>query len=588
MRFPLRTARVATLSICLALVATPLRGIAQSELHAPADNSAQQPSFPAAWPYRPATTTASSRSGMVACDDSLATDVGCQILREGGNAVDAAVATAFALAVVFPAAGNIGGGGFLVAHFADGTTATLDFRETAPARATHDMFLDSLGNLTGKSITGPLSVGVPGSVAGLWEAHARYGTLPWPQLLAPAIRLAELGFIVDKRFFLTVREDSARLSRYAASRMLFLPGGVPLREGTRWSNPDLAQVLRRIAEQGPAGFYAGVTADSIASSMIETGGLVTKNDLARYRAVWRTPITFTYRAHQIVTMPPPSSGGITLALIGNILGGFDLGHKPWHSPLSLHLLVESMRRAFVNRNDLLADPDFVHVPQDSLLSQSYAAHLRSTISPARATAPAEITPMHEGVHTTHLSVVDKEGNAVALTTTLNLLYGSAVTVAGAGFLLNDEMDDFASKPGTPNVFGLVQGEVNAIAPGKRMASSMTPTIVLGDDGRPLLVTGASGGPRIISAVFQVISNVLDYHFDIAAAVNAPRIHHQDFPDTLYFEDHGFSPGCLDSLKQMGYNVKETSHVGVAPSILRADGLWWGMADPRSGGSARGE
>ncbi len=487
-------------------------------------------SIPPTWPYRCDTTTASSRGGMVVCDAALATDVGCRILREGGNAIDAAVGTAFALAVVFPAAGNIGGGGFLVARFADGSRAALDFRETAPHAASRTMYLDALGNSTDRSLTGGLASGVPGSVAGLWEAHRKFGSLPWKQILDPAIGLAENGFIVDARFTATVRDDSARLVHDPASRMLFLPEGSPVTTGSLWRNPALARVLRSIAGEGPAGFYSGTTAERIVQTMQTHGGIITRDDLARYVARWRTPISFAYRGDTVISMPLPSSGGVTLALIANIVSGFDLARLGWHSPIAIHLVAESMRRAFADRNSSLGDPEFVRVPLDTLLSETYAARQRATIAPDHATPSSSVTPFREGNNTTHLSVVDSAGNAVALTTTLNLLYGSAVTVDGGGFLLNDEMDDFATKPGSPNVFGLVQGDANAIAPGKRILSSMTPTIVVDTKGRTLLVTGASGGPRIISAVFQVISNIVDYGFSPVQAINAPRFHHQHLPD----------------------------------------------------------
>jgi gamma-glutamyltranspeptidase/glutathione hydrolase len=575
------------LAALLAMFTFPACRLFQPQTPTP-EQQFRLPAFPPAWPYPRDTATATSSSGMVVSDAPIATHVGCEILRAGGNAVDAAVATAFALAVVYPQAGNIGGGGFMVACFANQTNAALDFREKAPGRATHNMFLDAAGNPTDRSLIGPLAAGVPGSVAGLWQAHARYGALPWEQILAPAIRLAKEGFVVDRQFASSVREDSARLARFPASRRLFLPRGHPPHPGTRWRNPDLAQVLTRISHDGPSGFYAGPTAELIVATMRREGGLITRDDLASYKAVWRTPIVCSYRGQTIVTMPPPSSGGITLALIGNILNGYDLRRDGWHTPLSLHLVAESMRRAFADRNQLLGDPDVVAIPQDSLLSLAYASHLRASIDPARATPSRLVHPFDEGTHTTHLSVVDDRGNAVALTTTINFLYGSAVTVDGAGFLLNDEMDDFATKPGTPNGFGLVQGEVNAVAPGKRMVSSMAPTIVLDEAGQPLLITGARGGPMIISAVFQVISNILDYGFPITAAVDAPRIHHQDLPDVISFERFGFPDVTLDSLKAMGYTLQPTTHIAAAPSILRSHGQWRGMADPRSGGAAEGE
>lgn len=549
---------------------------------------------PAAWPYAIDAGPAEAASGMVASDAPLATRVGVDVLRAGGNAIDAAVATAFALAVVYPEAGNIGGGGFLVLRTADGETAALDFRETAPRASTRDMFLGPDGELTDRSITGHLASGVPGTVAGLWEAHRRYGSLPWRDIIEPAIRLAEEGFIVDEAFARSVAAEAERLRRFPASAALFLPGGEPLRAGTRWRNPDLAAVLRRIAEQGPAGFYEGETADLIVAEMRRGGGIITHEDLASYRAVWREPVEFEYRGHRVISMPPPSSGGLTLALIANILEGYDLGALGWNSPEAIHLVAEAMRRAFADRNHFLGDPDFVPVPRERFLSKDYARELRESIARDRATPSERVLPGGatrvigaEGDHTTHFSVVDAHGNAVALTTTINSLYGSAVTVTGAGFLLNNEMDDFAAKPGEPNQFGLVQGEANAIEPGKRMLSAMTPTIVLAPDGSPLLVTGARGGPRIISATFQILSNVVDHGMPLGAAVAVPRIHHQHLPDVLYYEERGLLPGTIRSLEAMGHEVAPRSNVGNAPSILRWDGRWVGVHDPRLGGLAAG-
>jgi gamma-glutamyltranspeptidase / glutathione hydrolase len=546
---------------------------------------------PPQWPYALDAQPVAARSAMVATDAPLATEVGVEVLRAGGNAVDAAIATAFALAVVYPEAGNIGGGGFMVARMADGTTAALDFRETAPLAAHRDMFLDETGELTDRSVVGHLAAGVPGAVMGLWEAHRRFGTRPWAELLDPAIRLAGQGFTVDARMAATIAADLDRLRRFPGSAALFLPGGAPPMEGATWRNPDLAAVLRRVAAEGPAGFYEGETADLIVAEMERGGGLITREDLRRYRAEWRVPVRFTYRRHDVISMPPSSSGGITLALIANILDGYPLDRLGWHSDAALHLTAEAMRRAFADRNHFLGDPAFVEFPQEMLLSREYGARLRATIERGRATPSAAIRPglaeVAAPAHTTHFSVVDPSGNAVALTTTINELYGSAVTVSGAGFLLNNEMDDFAAKPGTPNMFGLVQGEANAVQPGKRMLSAMTPTIVLDASGNVLMVTGARGGPRIISAVFQVLSNVLDYGMDVATAVRAPRIHHQHLPDAIQYERHGLSDARADQLRAMGHAVQPRETVGSAPTILRVRGSWTGAADPRTGGAAAG-
>jgi gamma-glutamyltranspeptidase / glutathione hydrolase len=543
------------------------------------------------WPHSPDVPAATAARAMVVTDAPLATRTGVEIMRAGGNAVDAAVATAFALAVVYPEAGNIGGGGFMVARLADGTEAALDFRETAPLAAARDMFLDEAGELTDRSVTGHLAAGVPGAVMGLWEAHQRFGTMPWPRLLEPAIRLADDGFSVDAELAASLRAAAPRLARFPGSAALFLPGGTPPEAGARWRNPELGQVLRRIARDGPAGFYEGETADLIVAEMQRGGGIITREDLRRYRAAWRDPVAFDYRRHRVVSMPPASSGGITLAIMANVMEGFPARRLGWQSDTLLHLTAEAMRRAFADRNHFLGDPDFVEFPQAMLVSADYAARLRATIDPVRATPSEHVRPglaeMTEPARTTHFSVVDPMGNAVALTTTINELYGSAVTVTGAGFLLNDEMDDFAARPGYPNMFGLVQGEANAIEPGKRMLSAMTPTIVLDPEGEVLMVTGARGGPRIISAVFQVISNVIDHDMDVVAAVHAPRIHHQHLPDVLYFENGGLSVAQQQRLRAMGHTVGGRPTVGTAPSIVRRGGLWTGAHDPRTGGLAAG-
>ena len=582
---------------------------------------------PADWAFDLHPEPATATSAMVVTDAPLATRIGVEVLREGGNAVDAAVATAFALAVVYPEAGNIGGGGFMVVRNADGEVASLDFREKAPLGATRDMYLDSAGNTTDLSVTGHLSAGVPGAVAGLYEAHRRFGNMAWVALLEPAIQLADSGFTIDAAVARTILDEAERLRRFEASAALFLPGGDPLREGSHWRNPDLAAVLRRIAEHGPAGFYQGETADLIVAEMQRGGGLITLEDLRQYSAEWREPITFDYRGHTVISMPPPSSGGITLALIAQVMQGLDVPPDAWHSTVGVHFVAEAMRRAFADRNHFLGDPDFIEIPRELLLSNDYAARQRATIAPDRATPSSTLTPglgltrndadassprlsvrtatvedqavatqptrnisvpAVEGDHTTHFSIVDAEGTAVALTTTINNLYGSAVTVTGGGFLLNDEMDDFTSKPGEPNLYGLVQGEANAIAPEKRMLSAMTPTIVLASDGSPMLITGARGGPRIITAVYQILANVIDFGMDIGPAVHVPRIHHQHLPDVLYYEPDGLRASLADSLRALGHRVEEREgYVGTAPAILRRDGRWKGVFDPRTGGRAAG-
>jgi gamma-glutamyltranspeptidase/glutathione hydrolase len=527
---------------------------------------------------------------MVTSDSAIGTKVGVDVLASGGNAVDAAVATAFALAAAFPSAGNLGGGGFLVARI-EGKPYTLDFREVAPAAATRDMYLGPDHKPTRESRRGWRSSGVPGSVAGLWEAWHALGSKKktWAELLAPSIELAEHGFVVDAAFADTLDWAKDELAKYPASAALFLPGGSPLAVGSTWRNPQLAAVLRRIAEQGPAGFYEGPVAETLARAMKEAGGLITQDDLRSYRAKWRTAVEFDYRGRHVIGMPPPSSGGLTMAMIAHLLEGFDLRALGWHSATQVHLAAEAMRRAFAARNAKLGDPDFVKMPVDELLSADWAKQQRATIqidraTPTKALFPSIAAGAASGPHTTHLSVVDAQGNAAALTTTLNAWYGSGVTVPDLGFLLNDEMDDFATVPGTANMFGLVQGEPNAIAPGKRMLSSMSPTIVVGPSGEVELVLGAAGGSRIITAVFQQLSNVLDFGMDAADSVRAPRFHQQDSPDILFLEPRALPDDVVRTIRQMSHETKEVEHIADAPAIGRDHGLWEGAAEPRRDGS----
>jgi gamma-glutamyltranspeptidase/glutathione hydrolase len=426
----------------------------------------------------------------------------------------------------------------------------------------------------------------------LWAAHQKLGSKPWADLVRPAIRLAEDGFVVDDYAAMILKTEAARLARFPASAELYLTKGQPPAPGTRLKNPDLARTLRRIAEAGRDGFYRGETAASIVAEMKRGNGIITADDLERYEAKWRTPITFQYRGHDIISMPPPSSGGVTLALIAGQLSHDDLARLGWHSAKSVHLMTESMRRAFAIRNQVLGDPDFVTFDQQELLSPAFSAALRETISIDHATPSKDVSgrPAHaESRQTTHFSVADERGNAVALTTTLNGWYGSAATVFGAGFLLNNEMDDFAAKPGTPNMYGLVQGEANAIAPGKRMLSAMTPTIVLDAGRRPMLVTGASGGPFIITTVFEAISNRLDYGLDVSASMQAPRLHHQHLPDTLRLEREGFDPAEVAALQRLGHDVRffTPDEGSIGATIERRDGRWYGQSDPRVTGLARG-
>jgi gamma-glutamyltranspeptidase/glutathione hydrolase len=540
--------------------------------------------LPATWTLR--ARPVSAPHAMVVSAHPLATQVGVEILQQGGNAIDAAVAVAFALEVVLPDAGNIGGGGFIVHRTAGGEVTALDYREAAPAAATHDMYLDSAGNPTKKSEVGHLASGVPGSVAGLYEAWKKYGSLPWAIVIAPAIRLAQ-GHVIDSARSRDLASDRELLAQFPASRAQFLVHDSAPPPGTMWRQPDLARTLQLISDSGPDVFYRGQIADLIVAEMRRGGGLITKDDLRGYRAKWRTPIQLSYRGHTIYSMPPPSSGGVTMGEILNILEGYDT-LPAFGTAAYVHLVTEAMRRAFIDRNRWLGDPDFVDMPLDRLLSKSYAATLRSQIDPQHATPTKLQAASGEAMHTTHYSIVDAMGNAAAVTTTLNGGFGSGVTVTGAGFLLNNEMDDFAAAPGKPNMYGLVQGEANAVAGGKRMLSAMTPSIVLDSAGNLQMVVGTPGGPTIITSVTQVILNVLDQKMSLADAVAAPRIHHQALPDQTYYERGGLSDATVRALQAMGHKMEmRRGHSGIVAAIQRTAGGWVGVADPRYAGAALG-
>ena len=547
--------------------------------------------FPDTWRFSADDAPVTAEHAVVVTTDSVASEIGAGIMERGGNAVDAAVAVSFALAVVNPQAGNIGGGGFMVVRMADGTAAALDYREKAPLAATRDMFLDDDGNVTDKSIVGHLAAGVPGSVMGMWEAHSRFGTLPWAELVEPAASLAD-GFEVYPRFRRNITGSVQGLRRFAATAVIYLPGGRIVDLGETFRQPELAATLRRIRDQGTEGFYGGETADLIVAEMERGGGLITHRDLDEYRAVWRDPIEFTYRGHTIFSMPPSSSGGATMAEMANMLEPYDLGDLPWHSGEMVHLLAETWKRSYADRNAYLADTDFVDIPLQRMTSKVYAAERGADIS-ERATPSTEIGPglgaPAEGENTTHISVVDADGNAVAVTTTLNSFFGSKVTVAGAGFVLNNEMDDFTAKPGTPNQYGLVQGANNAVGPGKRMLSAMTPTVVLNPDGELFFVTGTPGGATIITTVFQTIMNVVDYGMNVVQAVNAPRIHHQHLPDQIRFEQGGLPPGVVSDLEARGHTLSERGDISgdVQAIMVMPDGTLEAAADPRRGGAAVG-
>ena len=543
--------------------------------------------FPAGWRFRAGGEAPFAPNAMVASNNRLASEAGVEILRKGGNAVDAAVAVGFALVPTYPTAGNIGGGGYMVIRMADGRSAAIDYREIAPLAATRNMYLDAAGKLTSASTVGHLASGVPGAVAGMAAALERYGTMSLAEVMAPAIRLAAEGFVVDSSLWRSLGDTSDRnkLTRFEG-RAIFFPDGQAVRPGTRLVQGDLARTLRLIAEQGPKAFYEGEVADSIVAEMRRGGGIITKADLAAYKPVWRTPVKTTYRGHTLFSMPPSSSGGVTMTEFMNILETYP-SLPPFGSTAYVHILASAYQRAFIDRNAKLGDPAFVKVPVEELTSKSYAKRLRATIDPSRATpTPAVTATMAEGTHTTHYSVVDAKGNAVSTTTTINSGYGSGVVVRGAGFFMNNEMDDFAAKPGAPNQFGLVQGEANAIQPGKRMLSAMTPTIVLDPAGQVLLVVGAAGGPTIITATSQVILNVIDHRMSLADAMRAPRLHHQALPDTIRYEREGLTPAVVDSLTRMGHGLSTRSLANVN-AVMRVKGGWQGMNEPRGSGGAAG-
>ncbi len=524
--------------------------------------------------------------GMVASQEQLATEVGVDILKAGGNAVDAAVAVGFALAVTLPQAGNLGGGGFMLVHdAASGETVAIDYRETAPAAATRDMYLDADGNADPNlSRFTPLAIGVPGTVAGLALALEEYGTLPLADVLAPAIRLAEDGFEVTAELSQSLKRSQERLTQWPSTAAIFYkPDGTAYEPGETLKQPDLAASLRAIATEGPAAFYEGAIADAIAAEMERSGGLITGDDLSAYKAIVREPVAGTYRGYDIRSMPPPSSGGTHIVQILNILEGFDIADFGAGSAATIHLMAEAMKRAYADRSAFLGDSDFVDVPLSGLTSKAYAATLRQGIDAERATPSETIAPgtplAYESDQTTHFSVIDENGNAVSNTYTLNFGYGMGLVAEGTGILLNNEMDDFSAKPGVPNAYGLIGGEANAIQAGKRPLSSMSPTIVL-KDGKVFLVAGSPGGSRIITTTLQIIMNVIDHGMNVAEASVAPRIHHQWLPDELRVEE-GLSPDTIRLLEEKGHLIALKSTMGSTQSIMRRDdGALFGASDPR--------
>ncbi|MEH1832668.1 MAG: gamma-glutamyltransferase [Nostoc sp.] len=567
-----------------------------------------------------------SKKGMVVSAHPLASEAGISMLRKGGNAVDAAVATTFAISVVEPFSAGIGGGGFLLMHSEKtGEMKALDFRERAPLKATRNMYLDAEGKVRpNASINGYLAVGTPGTVAGLYEVHRRYGKLPWQEVMKPAIALAAYGFILrtGETWHSLQTNDSRKqvILNNPAAREIFTRNGEFYKSGDKLVQRDLAHTLTAIA-QNPQSFYTGSIAHAIASDMVKNGGLITLEDLKAYKPIWRTPVCGNFRKAKICSMPPPSSGGVHLLQILNIIGDTDLKSLGWHHPDAIHLMVEAMKIAYADRSEYLGDPDFVKVPVQELLSPAYAKKRRQEINMQVARPSTEVKPVdketlqrfsqadnqslkeniiplsaqslklhatqYESPQTTHLTVVDEERNAVSLTFTVNLIFGAGIVTPGTGIVLNNEMDDFAAAPGVPNAFGLVGNDANSIAPRKTPLSSMTPTIVT-ENGHFRMAAGAPGGSTIITQVLQVILNVLEYNMDVGAAVSVPRIHHQWLPDELRVESWGLDALTVQDLRRRGHKIKETAPWGNGNAIaVTSDGTLEGAADPRGEGSPRG-
>ena len=534
-----------------------------------------------------------AENGMVVSAQHLATQVGVDVLRRGGNAVDAAVAVGYALAVVYPAAGNLGGGGFMTIELADGRRTFLDFRETAPKGATANMYLDKDGNvIKGISTKGHLAVGVPGSVSGMEYAREKYGTMKRADLLAPAIQLAEQGFALDQGDIDLLHTSTTDFQDDPASATIFLNNGQPFQVGDKLVQSELAKTLREISRSGTDGFYKGWVGNAIVASSQAGKGLLTQEDLDGYKTRELAPVECDYRGYHVISAPPPSSGGVIICEILNILEGYPLKELGYHSAQAVHVQIEAMRHAYVDRNSYLGDPDFVKNPLDRLLDKDYAARIRAVIDPNKAGVSSDIKPgvaPHEGSNTTHYSIADKDGNAVSVTYTLNDWFGAKVTAAKTGVLLNDEMDDFTAKVGVPNLYGLVQGEANAIAPGKRPLSSMSPTIVT-KDGKTVMVVGTPGGSRIITAVLQTMINAIDYDMNAQEAVDMPRIHQQWLPDLTNVENFALSPDTRKILEGMGHKFgppQPANHLAViivgAPSLNGnpvGNNRYYGANDPR--------
>lgn len=570
------------LSLALMLVISP---IAQSKLlPKPATNASQL----AANRYDSSNDIfhpVYGKNGMVASEQGLATQVGLDILKQGGNAIDAAVAVGFALAVVLPNAGNIGGGGFMVLHDdKTGKDVAIDFREIAPAKASRDMYLDNQGNvIDGKSLFTHDASGVPGTVAGMEYALKKWGTMPLSKVLEPAIKLADKGFIVSDVLAQTLKEEKSTLGKWSSSKAIFFKNGEPLKSGDLLVQKDLAKSLRLIAKQGAKAFYQGEIATKIAKEMQSHGGTMTLEDLKAYKVVERQPIIGDYRGYKVVTMPPPSSGGVHLIEILNMLEHYPIKEDGVNSAKNIHHMAESMKLAYADRSEYLGDPDFVKIPVTGLTSKAYANERVKTIDDNKARLSSTIKPgkpqPYESDQTTHFSVMDKAGNAVAVTYTLNLNFGSGIVAAGTGILLNNEMDDFSVKPGVPNAFGLVGGTANAIEAKKRPLSSMTPTIVM-KNNKPWLVTGSPGGARIITTVLQSVVNTIDHEMNPAEAIITPRVHHQWLPDELRVEE-GISPDTIKLLQDKGHKVVTKAPMGRIQIIQADDSGFYGYSDPRN-------
>ena len=539
-----------------------------------------------------------TKKGMVVSANPLASEAGLLMLRKGGNAVDAAVATTFAISVVEPFSAGIGGGGFLLFHSQKtGEIKALDFRERAPMKATRNMYLDANGKvIPGASTDGYLAVATPGTVAGMYEVHRLYGKLRWQEVVKPSIALAKDGFMISDRVswrsFSAFQNRKPKLLNNPAASKIFTRNGEYYQPGEKLIQSDLGNTLEAIS-QNPQSFYTGKTAEIIASDMAKNGGLITLEDLKAYKPIWRTPVCGNFRKAKICSMPPPSSGGVHLLQILNIIGDTDLQSLGWHHPDAIHLMVEAMKIAYSDRAKYLGDPDFVKVPVSQLISPAYAQKRRQEINMDKTTPSTEIKPglktlkSHESTETSHLNVVDADRNAVSLTFTINLGFGAGIVTPGTGIVLNNEMDDFATAPGVPNAFRLVGDEANSIAPRKTPLSSMTPTIIT-ENNRLRMAVGAPGGSTIITQVLQIILNVLEYKMDVGAAVSVPRIHHQWLPDELRVEAWGFDALTLADLRRRGHTIKETKPWGNANAItVREDGTLEGAADPRGDGSPRG-